>query len=158
MAGALARSTALSWVYVHVWAVAVIAVASVAGYSAVIVDGESMRPSLRPADVVILDPGAAPEEGDVVTVTTDSGMVTHRAVEVGADEVVTRGDANPRADQPVPSARLYGVAQLVAPWAGWPALAVQDRRWAALSVWVGTLVLAGGAARASRALLPEDAS
>lgn len=82
------------------------------------VEGGSMRPALRPGDVVVFRRvGRAPSIGDVAVFEHDSTLVVHRVVGVTrGGALCTRGDAN---DGPDPGAvqpeQLRGRVVLVVP-------------------------------------------
>ena len=80
--------------------------------------GTSMRPSLEPGTMVVLSPHSqrVPAVGDVVLAMTRRGSyVLHRVCAVGQGWVQTQGDANSRADDPVPveSVAAFAEAMLV---------------------------------------------
>jgi signal peptidase I, archaeal type len=62
---------------------------------------DSMSPTLATNDGYVLVDTGAVEAGDIITFYSEErGMsVTHRAVEVTGDGIVTQGDANPSTDQ-----------------------------------------------------------
>lgn len=70
------------------------------------VRGESMRPTLRDRDEVLLAPASEVKVGDVVVVRLPGkpGAVLHRIIELSDSLVVTRGDACSALDPPVPRA------------------------------------------------------
>ena len=73
--------------------------------------GESMRPSLRSGDVVLLKPCGAPRPGDIVTFALGKRLVTHRVVTVDGSTITCRGDNRLGADPPV--ARGAVIARVV---------------------------------------------
>jgi hypothetical protein len=75
--------------------------------------GSSMLPTIPRGSLVRIGP--VPSEGitkgDVVlALTADGEPVLHRAIEVGSDSIVTRGDAALAADPPTPLSRVIGTA------------------------------------------------
>ncbi len=83
------------------------------GY-AVVVSG-SMRPVFEVDDMILYQERARSEyrEGDIIVyVRQEAGkepmLITHRTIEVGGDHVVTKGDANTIADEPVPFGQVVG--------------------------------------------------
>ena len=62
---------------------------------------DSMSPTIGTNDGYILVDTGAVEEGDIITYYSEERgtAVTHRAVEVSEDGIVTQGDANPSTDQ-----------------------------------------------------------
>lgn len=124
-----------------------------AGWRATVVAGDSMRPSLRAGDVVVYQrPGAVPPRPGRLLVVRDparaGGLLTHRLVGAGRDGLRTKGDANAVADSvPVPPADVVGVARVVVPYVGLPALPLHRNRDGALpAAWIGSLLLAAGLA------------
>ena len=64
--------------------------------------GQSMHPTVRHADFVLLSPLARrAKRGDVVLVPLGPGLMLHRVVHVDSAAVVTRGDARQVNDVPV---------------------------------------------------------
>ena len=102
-----------------------------AGWSVAVVASGSMRPAIRPGDVMIMAPARACGDRDIVTFRTPGRPMLHRIVGVdGAGRLITKGDANLVADAaPVPRSAVTGVAVWRVPYAGWPALwLVRSRR------------------------------
>ena len=64
--------------------------------------GQSMHPTVRHADLVLLSPmPRSAKRGDVVLVPHGPGLMLHRVVRVDDAVVVTRGDAREMNDVPV---------------------------------------------------------
>ena len=64
--------------------------------------GQSMHPTVRHADFVLLSPmPRSVRRGDVILVPLGPGLMLHRVVRVDAVGVVTRGDARQLNDPPV---------------------------------------------------------
>lgn len=120
----LLRTAAVAWLLVlgclALWALGPRAV----GWQPAVVVTGSMLPTIRPGDVVVVDPGArVPGPGRIVLArdpSMPSGQVAHRVVEVRPDGTfVTRGDANPTADVlPRRPQDVVGTVRLVVPAAG----------------------------------------
>lgn len=103
------------------------------GWQPFAVESDSMRPLLRTGDVVLVDPEASVETGEVIAFETGGATVIHRAVTVADGVVTTRGDANQRADStPVDIDDVRGAGRLLVPYIGLAKIA----RW-------GWLVLLG---------------
>jgi len=89
-----------------------------------IVVGRSMEPTYSVGDLVV---GVATylrgfNVGDVVVWCRDfwrTACVVHRAVNISSSYVVTRGDANPGPDSPVPVSSVYYVIVAHVPWFIW---------------------------------------
>src|SRR6185436_5041108 len=94
------------------------------GWSVAVVASGSMRPAIRPGDVVLIGPAHADRirAGSVVTFRRPGRPMLHRVI--GTDSrgrLVTKGDANPVADAaPVPRDAVTGVARWRVPHAGLP--------------------------------------
>lgn len=98
------------------------------GWQPFVVRSDSMAPSVRRGDVVLVDPAARPRRGDVLTYRRPgSGPVTHRLV--GGDAAggyLTKGDANRQADpQPVAPDAVVGRVRVLVPLLGWPGLTLR---------------------------------
>lgn len=64
--------------------------------------GQSMHPTVRHADVVLVAPVRGNvRRGDIILVPLGSRLMLHRVVYVENERVVTRGDARERNDAPV---------------------------------------------------------
>jgi signal peptidase len=83
-----------------VFALALVAPAA-APVSVSYVTSESMTPTIGTNDGYLLVPADGVEEGDVISFYSAErdSQVTHRAVSVTDDGIVTKGDANPSTDQ-----------------------------------------------------------
>ena len=96
----------------------------------------SMRPTLQPGDVAVvrgIEPSKVCQEigiGQIVTFMPnpdDASLVTHRVVAktVGSFDdgtrcrLITQGDANNAADQPVSPVQVRAVFMYAVPWLGW---------------------------------------
>jgi signal peptidase len=97
-----------------------------AGWSAAVVSSGSMRPAIRPGDVVLTAPARTDRirAGSVVTFRKPGRPMLHRVIGTAAGgRLVTKGDANPVADAaPVPRDAVTGVARWRVPYAGLPVL------------------------------------
>jgi hypothetical protein len=72
--------------------------------------GDSMLPSLREGDMVLLQESVRLRPGDIVTIAMGGSLVTHRILSIDETGVVCRGDNRRRADPAV--ARQAVVAQV----------------------------------------------
>ncbi len=120
---------------------------------AVVVLSGSMQPTVRAGDVVLFAPAAGRDllPGQVILFPDPSRpqrLLTHRVEEVlSGGSYRTRGDANDAADStPVRGEDVAGVARLLVPLAGLPALWARTGQLAPLTVWAAATVgLASGA-------------
>ena len=89
--------------------------------SARIVGTDSMAPSLRAGDLVLLRPtGKVINPGTVVTYQFQNELITHRVVEVVGDMLVTKGDNNQEIDPwRVPFSDVVGVPRVRIPYGGY---------------------------------------
>lgn len=63
----------------------------------------SMYPALNRGDLILVKEVAAEEieVGTVVVFRHGGGLAVHRVIEIEGDTIITRGDANPKADDPI---------------------------------------------------------
>lgn len=120
------------------WVAPLLLIAVAAGFAVFRLQGDqllsvqtgSMIPAIRPGDLLVVDKVSASElsVGDVVTFrsaeSSSTGMsVTHRIIELPGDTngntFITKGDANPTADQPLRSDAIIGKVHLSLPFAGY---------------------------------------
>jgi signal peptidase I len=84
-------------------------------YHAFVITGESMQPTAKLGDVVIVGPpgglfGHSLAAGEIVTYRLGSELVTHRIVSMDAEGLITRGDAVGHNDaQVVKTSQVKGV-------------------------------------------------
>jgi signal peptidase I len=127
------------------------------------VKGASMSPYLAEGDALVLQRVAPSSlrEGDVVLLRLDGHPVLHRVVgiaraEDGGLSVITRGDANPAPDTPVPIGAVEARLVFAVPYLGGVTVAVL-RAWraglplslAALGAIVNASRLGGGGRQAA---------
>ncbi len=94
-------------------------------YRVVTIEGESMAPTLRYGDmIVVTPPGETDLLGKIVVMNIDGHLVTHRLI--GYDETerpITKGDANEAIDQfGNPNLSIAGICRLRLPYLGYPLL------------------------------------
>lgn len=99
----------------------IIAVALLFLGSARIVVTDSMAPSLRAGDLVLLRPtGKKIKPGTVITYDFQGEQFTHRVVEVVGEMLVTKGDNNQEVDPwQVPFSDVVGVPNVRIPYGGY---------------------------------------
>ncbi len=94
------------------------------GYDLYVVRSDSMKPVFCAGDMVfVVAPGsplsASIAPGTVVTYRLGNERITHRVLSVGADTVITKGDANEEPDaRPVQLSQIEGVYRLRIPFVG----------------------------------------
>lgn len=80
------------------------------GSAYAIVRGTSMRPTLRPGEIVRLVEAAEVRPGHIVALEHGGGLLVHRVVRVAADHVVCRGDDRVAHDGLTPYRAIVGRA------------------------------------------------
>ncbi|NLA12499.1 MAG: signal peptidase I [Firmicutes bacterium] len=103
-------------------------------FPSAIVSG-SMSPQIEMGDVVIVkrEPDAGIKTGDIILFAEEQMRITHRVVEIGADEAGgplywTKGDANKNRDAaPVLPEQVVGTIVYTIPKAGWVAIWTRSR-------------------------------
>lgn len=68
------------------------------GYSIFNVASGSMAPSIKQNDIIIVKKSNKYEKGDIITFEKDGDYITHRIINIIADSIVTKGDANNEKD------------------------------------------------------------
>ncbi len=108
----------------------------VLGYRTYCVASGSMSPALDVGDVVYVTAGD-PEVGDIVVLSLDGQLITHRIVSVENGDFVTKGDANDEPDT-FENARVVGIVRFHLPLLGYLALrtgaSLSDRRTASVDL------------------------
>jgi signal peptidase I len=72
------------------------------------VTGTSMVPSLKPGEMVFVEPCSDPRPGDIVAFALHDGLLVHRVVKVAGSWVTCRGDNRLVDDPPVPREAVLG--------------------------------------------------
>ncbi len=101
------------------------------GIQPTVVSGPSMSPAIETGDIVLTSqvPIEAIEVGDIVRYRDQSRFIIHRVVQVveaEPPELVTRGDANNRNDEPFTESQLAGRVILIVPKLGWVNLSLRQ--------------------------------
>lgn len=78
------------------------------GYSFFEVATGSMSGSIEISDAVIVKIDEEYEVGDVVTYRSGNDFITHRVIEDSGDYIITKGDANSSADNPIDKGLVLG--------------------------------------------------
>lgn len=105
------------------------------GFGLTVVLSGSMEPELSVDDLLIVVPSESYEVGDVVVYQTKRTAVVHRIISIEGDEVITRGDANPSADDPISIKSIKGVVVCAIPFVGYLVNLIKTP--------IGTLILLG---------------
>lgn len=79
------------------------------GYGVSVVLSGSMEDRLSPDDLVIIKAEDDYEVNDIVLYQDGDSLVIHRIVEIDGDTVITKGDANNTADEPINKSQIKGV-------------------------------------------------
>jgi phage repressor protein C with HTH and peptisase S24 domain len=72
--------------------------------------GTSMRPLFAPGTTLRVYPATANDvrPGDIVLVAAGERLMAHRLIRVEGERIVTRGDAMPGEDEPLPREAIIG--------------------------------------------------
>ncbi len=115
-------------------------------WTPVVVTSGSMEPAVSVGDVLLIDTtpdGTISQRSIVVFERSDGAVVAHRVFSAEGAELVTKGDANPSPDiERVAAADVRGVARVLVPLVGLPAVWSDQGAWIPLVAW-GLLTLAG---------------
>ena len=88
------------------------------GTGAAVVMSGSMEPTLSKGDLIFVRKAETFHTGDIVVYQSDSMLVVHRIVSLYGSTVVTQGDANNTADEPIDLSQVKGVVQFHIPFMG----------------------------------------
>lgn len=88
------------------------------GFGISVVLTGSMEPELSPDDLVIVRKASDYEVGDIVVYQDMDSLVIHRIESIDGDLIVTKGDANNIADDPISRLLIKGKAVAHIPFAG----------------------------------------
>jgi signal peptidase I len=152
------------WLWFLIGCLAITVAPLLFGWSSYLIETGSMRPSIKPGDVVITSPNPSVEQlgGRVITFDSPSvpgRVVTHRVVEVDEAGVMkTKGDANATPDSATLTLDdVRGMGRLLVKYVGLPKIWAQDGNVLALGLFLLTLVVAGAAVRwDTEPIPPED--
>ena len=85
--------------------------------TAVVLSG-SMEPTLSVNDVIIVREAESYDINDIVVYENGREMIVHKIIEKNGDTLVTKGDANNTADEPISVESVKGKVVLSIPYAG----------------------------------------
>lgn len=88
------------------------------GWGVSVVLSGSMEPALSVDDLVIVHEQDSYETEDIVVYQDGSSLVVHRIISIDGDEVITQGDANNVADDPISLSDIKGKTVANIPFAG----------------------------------------
>jgi signal peptidase len=135
-----------------------------AGWSPSVVMTGSMEPRLHPGDVVLSAPATAlaVKPGQIIVVTNPampSHLLVHRFLRyTSSGELITKGDANPRADSsPVPPSFVRGLPRLRLPFIGLGIVWLHNHAWRQLGFALLAILAAFGLLTSGPTLGGEDA-
>ena len=78
------------------------------GRGAAVVLSGSMEPTIMTNDLIFVKAQESYEVGDIVVYQSGKMLIVHRIVALEGDSVITKGDANNTADEPVPLSFIKG--------------------------------------------------
>lgn len=79
------------------------------GFGIAVVLSGSMEPTLEVNDVILVRESQDYQVGDIIVFQSGHTLVTHRVIQIDGSQVITQGDANNTADQPIDAAFVKGV-------------------------------------------------
>lgn len=88
------------------------------GWGVSVVLSGSMEPALSVNDMVIVREQNEYSEGDIVVYQDESSLVIHRIISIDGDTIITQGDANNTADQPIDISLVKGKSVASLPFMG----------------------------------------
>lgn len=88
------------------------------GYGMSVVLSGSMEPELSVGDLLIVKETSDVKKNDVIVFQDGRSLVVHRVVEIDEKELITKGDANNTADQPIDRSVVKGKVICAIPYVG----------------------------------------
>ena len=88
------------------------------GYGAAVVLSGSMEPEFSKGDLIFVKETADYSEKDIVVFQDGSTLVVHRIIEVDDETIITKGDANNAADEPISKELIKGEVVGCIPYVG----------------------------------------
>lgn len=85
------------------------------GYGAAVVLSGSMEPEMSKGDLIIVKETDSFVVDQIVVFQDGQSLVVHRIIEISGEKIVTKGDANNVADDPIDSSLVKGEVILVIP-------------------------------------------
>ncbi len=78
------------------------------GYTVFEVISDSMAPTIKKEDIIIVKINSDIKENDIITYKLKGAFITHRVVEIRKDLYITKGDSNNIGDSPIPKKDVVG--------------------------------------------------
>lgn len=119
------------------------------GYSMYFVRSGSMIPTLNLGDMVITGPvggflTGSVKPGAIITFQQNKNVVTHRAVSVSGDSIITKGDNNEDPDpNPVSMSKVVGIYLFKVPFIGYLLTFIRSKPGWFLLIIIPTAILLG---------------
>lgn len=88
------------------------------GTGAAVVLSGSMEPTLSKGDLIFVRQAEELHTGNIVVYQSENMLVVHRIITIDGDTVVTQGDANNAADDPIDLSQVKGVVRFHIPYIG----------------------------------------
>ncbi len=88
------------------------------GYGAAVVLSGSMEPALSKGDLIIIKETETLETDQIVVFQDNQSLVVHRIIEIGDEKIITKGDANNVADDPIDKSLIKGEVVFAVPYIG----------------------------------------
>ncbi len=88
------------------------------GFAQAVVVSGSMQPAIEVGDFLILWEKKEYRVDDIITFRWGNNLVTHRIIAIDGDRVVTKGDSNNIADEPIQMSQIEGKVFLCISGAG----------------------------------------
>lgn len=78
------------------------------GYSFFQVKTGSMSGTIETGDIIIVELTKEVNQNDIITYQKDQMLITHRIIQKQDDTIITKGDANNTADDPITTSEVIG--------------------------------------------------
>lgn len=88
------------------------------GVGASVVLTDSMKPEFSGGDVIFVTKSEDYIVGDIVVFTDGRIPTVHRIIEINGEEIITKGDNNNVADEPITADRILGKVRFSIPYVG----------------------------------------
>lgn len=88
------------------------------GYGAAVVLSGSMEPEFSKNDLIIVKATKDIHVSDIVVFESENSLIVHRIIDIDDESIITQGDANSIADDPISLSQIKGKVIYVVPFAG----------------------------------------